>query len=168
MTLSAEILARIKIDQTGSNDFGGPEFEPVLETLIQLTDGTTVNKANLAFVDERTVASGATDTLDLAGVLADAFGSVISAVEIVALMIINKPRMGTPVNTTDLAIGGGANGVFATVMPFVLKPGAVFLLAAGDAAGVKTVTPGTADILTIVNSAGAASKYMIAVLARNA
>lgn len=168
MTVAAEILARLKISQSGSNDFGGPEFTPVLETLIQLTDGTTVGKANIAFVDERTVASAATDSLDLAGVLADAFGQTIAAVEIVALMIINKPRAGTPVNTTDLTIGGGANGVFATAMPFVLKPGAVFLLAASDAAGVKTVTPATADILAIVNSSGAAAKYQIAVLARTA
>lgn len=166
MTVTAEILARLKISQTGSNDFGGPEFTPVIETLIQLTDGVTVNKANIAFVDERTLTTGATDSLDLAGVLADAFGASIAAVEIVALMIINKPRIGTPVNTTDLTIGGGTNGVFATAMPFVLKPGAVFLLAAGDAAGVKTVTAGTADILTIVNGSGASAKYQIAVLAR--
>src|SRR5688572_16006407 len=119
MTLTAEILARLKISQTGSNDFGGPEFKPVLEMLIQLTDGTTVNKADIAYVDERTVATGATDSLDLAGVLSDAFGATVAAAEIVALMIINKPRIGTPVNTTDLTIGGGANGVFASAMPFV-------------------------------------------------
>jgi hypothetical protein len=165
--ITAEILARLKISQTGSNDFGGPQFTPVLETLIQLTDGVTVNKADLAFVDERTVATGATDSLDLAGVLADAFGTTIAAAEIVALMIINKPRAGTPVNTTDLTIGGGTNGVFVTAMPFVLKPGAVFLLAAGDAAGVKTVTAATADVLTIVNSSGASNKYQIAILARS-
>lgn len=166
MTVTAEILARLKINQTGSNDFGGPEFKPVLETLIQLTDGVAANQANIAFVDERTLTTGATDSLDLAGVLADAYGATITAAEIVALMIINKPRAGTPVNTTDLTIGGGSNGVFASAMPFVLKPGAVLLLAAGDAAGIKTVTAGTADILTIVNGSGASAKYQIAVLAR--
>jgi hypothetical protein len=168
MTLTAEILARLKISQVGSNDFGGPDFEPVIESLIQLTDGVTIGKANIAFVDERTLATAATDSLDLAGVLADAFGATVAAVELVALMVVNKPRAGTPLNTTDLTIGGGTNGVFATAMPFILKPGAVFLLAAGDAAGIKTVTPATADILTIVNSAGASNKYQIAVLARNA
>jgi hypothetical protein len=167
MTVTAEIYARLKIGQTGSNDFGGPEFKPVIETLIQLTDGVAANQANIAFADERTVATGATDSLDLAGVLADAFGTTIAAAEIVAVMIINKPRVGSPVNTTDLTVGGGSNGVFATAMPFVLKPGAVFLLAAGDAAGVKTVAAGTADILTIVNSSGASAKYQIAVLARS-
>jgi len=166
--INAEILARLKITQTGANDFGGPNFSPVLEAMIQLTDGTTVNKANIAFVDERTVASGATDSLDLAGVLTDAFGAIVASAEIVALMIINKPRIGTPANTTDLTIGGGTNGVFATAMPFVLKPGAVLLLAAGDAAGIKTVTAATADLLAVINSAGAAAKYQIAILARNA
>lgn len=168
MTVTAEILARLKINQTGSNDFGGPNFQPVLETLIQLTDGVAAGQANLAFVGERTVATGATDSIDLAGVLTDAFGATITAAEIVALMIINKPRAGSPVNTTDLTIGGGSNGVFATAMPFVLKPGAVFLLAASDAAGVKSVTAGTADILTVVNGSGASAKYQLAILARNA
>ena len=167
MAITAEILARVKITQTGANDFGGPEFDPVIETLIQLTDGTTANKANLAFVDQRTVATGATDSIDLAGVLTDAFGATITAAELVAVLIINKPRTGA-VNTTDLTIGGGTNGVITDALGFVLKPGAVFLLAAGDAAGVKTVTAGTADILTIVNSAGAAATYQIAILARNA
>lgn len=168
MTVAAEILARLKINQTGSNDFGGPNFQPVLELLIQLTDGVAAGQANLAFVDERTVAGAATDSLDLAGVLTDAFGATIAAAEIVALMVINKPRAGSPVNTTDLTIGGGTNGVFATAMPFVLKPGSVLLLAASDAAGVKGVTAGTADILTIVNSSGASAKYQLAILARNA
>jgi hypothetical protein len=168
MTMTAEILARLKIVQSGSNDFGGPNFTPVVETLINLTDGVAANQANLAFVDERTLATGATDSIDLAGVLTDAFGATIAAAEIVALMIINKPRAGTPANTTDLTIGGGSNGVFASAMPFVLKPGAVLLLAAGDAAGVKTVTAGTADILTVVNSSGASAKYQLAILARNA
>lgn len=168
MTLTAEITARMKIAQTGGNDFGGPEFKPVIEALLQLADGTTADKANIAFVDERTVASNTTEGLDLAGVLSDAFGSTIAAAEIVALMIVNRPRSGSPANTTDLTVGGGTNGVFASAMPFVLKPGAFMLLAAGDAAGLKTVTPGTADILTVANSTGAAAKYQIAILARNA
>lgn len=168
MTVTAELYARLKINQTGSNDFGGPSFQPVIETLIQLTDGVAANQANIAFADERTLASGATDSIDLAGVLTDAFGATIAAAEIVAILIINKPRAGSPVNTTDLTIGGGTNGVFATAFPLVLKPGAVLLAGAGDAAGIKIVTPGTADILTIINSAGAAAKYQIAVLARNA
>lgn len=167
MTVTAEILARLKIVQTGANDFGGPSFSPVLETLIQLTDGVAAGQANIAFVDERTVATGATDSIDLAGVLTDAFGATITAAEIVALMIINKPRAGTPVNTTALTIGGGTNGVFASAMPFVLEPGAVFLLAASDADGVKAVTAGTADILTVVNASGASAKYQIAILARS-
>lgn len=168
MTVTAEILARIKVSQTGSNDFGGPDFEPVLESIIQLTTGVGAGQANIVFADERTLTTAATDSIDLNGVLIDAFGATIAAIELVALIVINKPRAGTPLNTTDLTIGGGTNGVFTTAMPFVLKPGAVFLLAAGDAAGIKTVTAATADLLQIVNSAGASNKYQIALIARNA
>lgn len=167
MTLNAEILARIKINQTGSNDFGGPEFDAVIETLIQLTDGTTVNKADIAFADERTIASGATDTIDLAGVLTNAFGATITAAELVAVLIINKPRAGTPVNTTAITVGGGTNPVFANAFP-ALQPGAVLLIAAGDAAGIGAVVASTGDILRVVNGSGASAKYQIAILARSA
>ena len=49
-----------------------------------------------------------------------------------------------------------------------IKPGGIFMLIAGDLAGIGTVTAGTGDILRIANSSGGTAKYQIAILARSA
>lgn len=174
MALTSEIALRINARQTGSNDFGGPDFHPQIEAILQLANGTLGNQADILFVDERTVASASNDDLDLAGALSNAFGAVITAAEIVAIVVINKPKAATAAaNTTNLTIGGGTNpvvgylgGTTPTVGP--IRPGGVFLLASPDVAGIAQVTAATADILRIANSAGAAATYQVLVLARSA
>ena len=59
---------------------------------ISLTDGTGANNGDILFMDQRTVATGANDDIDLAGSLSDAFGTTVAAAELVALFIINAPR----------------------------------------------------------------------------
>ena len=164
MSLEATITATLRATQTGSNDFGGPSFTPRVEKSVTFSD------ADILWVDERTVATGANDDVDLAGVLTDAFGATITAAELVAVMIINGPKTGSA-NTTNLTIGAGSNpfvgflgGTSPTIGP--LKPGAVFMLASNDAAGIGTVTASTADILRITNSSGASATYQIAILGR--
>lgn len=173
MALTADILLRLTASQTGGNDFGGPNFNPKMEKALALTDGTTANKADIAFFDERTVATGADDDIDLAGVLSDAFGSTITMAEVVAIFIINAPKSGAPANTTDLTIGGSSapflgflSGTTPTVGP--IKPGGFFMIGAGDAAGIGTVTATTADILRVTNSSGASATYQIGIIARSA
>lgn len=173
MPLTSEIALRIRSNQTGSSDFGGPNFMPDFDAIIQLTNGTGANQADILFVDERTVAAASNDDLDLAGVLTSAFGAVIAAAEIVAIAIINKPKTsGSAPNTTNLTIGGGTNpiigwlgGTTPTVGP--IRPSGVFLLASPDAAGIAAVTAATGDILRIANSAGAAATYQVLILARS-
>ena len=174
MGLTAEITARVKARQTGSNDFGGPDFAPAVELLMQLTNGTAAHQADLLYADERTVASATNDDIDLAGVLTSAFGAVITNAELVAVMIVNKPRAdGAAANTTNLTIGVGTNpflgfvgGTTPTIGP--LRPGGVFLIASPDAAGIGTVAAGTGDILRIANSSGAANTYQIVIIGRSA
>ncbi len=168
--MRTEISASIKAVQAGANDFGGPAFAPTVQQTINTLLGTGANQADILFVDERTVASASNDDLDLAGVLANAFGATITAAELVAVMVINAPVGGTA-NTTNLTIGGGSNpvvgflgGTTPTIGP--IRPGGVVLLACADAAGLGAVTAGTGDILRIANSSGAAARYQIAIVAR--
>lgn len=172
MPLSAEILVRLKATQTGANDFGADSFSPTMEKLLQLTDGTTANKADILWMDQRTVSASSNDDIDLAGALSDAFGETVAGAELVALFIINGPRTGAA-NTTDLTIGGGSapltgflGGTTPTIGP--LKPGAFLMLAAGDAAGLGAITATTADTLRVANGSGASATYQIAVVARTA
>lgn len=168
MPLTARLIARLAWTQVGSNDFGGPEFKADMEHDAYYTNGTTAGKADILFADTRTVASGSNDDLDLAGVLANAFGATITAAEVVAIFIKAKAT-----NTTSLTVGGGTNplagwlgGTTPTVGP--IRPGGVFLRAETDAAGICSVTASTGDILRITNGSGAAATYDIAILARTA
>lgn len=172
MALSTNLTLKLTATQSGGNDFGGPAFKPSMSKLVALTDGTTADKADILFLDQRAVATGANDDIDLAGSLSDAFGATITMAEVVAIFLINEPISGSA-NTTNLTIGGGTNpflgflgGTTPTIGP--IKPGGVFMVAAGDAAGVGTVTAGTADILRITNSSGATANYQIAIVARSA
>lgn len=169
---NARILAQITATETGPSDFGGPVFSPTMEVMLNLVEGTLADQANLLWMDERSVASGATDALDLNGVLVNAFGQTISAVELALLFIINAPRNG-PANTTNLTIGGGSNpitgwlgGTTPTFGP--IRPGNFLMFGGGNVGGAGIITPSTGDILSIVNSAGAAATYQIAALLRNA
>jgi hypothetical protein len=171
MPLSATLVAQLRATQTGAEAFGGPSFTPEMEALISLVDGVAAGQGNILYVKERTVGSGANDDLDLAGVLTDAFGSLVAAAEIVALFIINAPKSTTTANTTNLTLGGGTNpvagymgGTTPTIGP--IRPGSFLFMGSRDIAGICAVAAGTADILRIANSAGASATYQIGIIAR--
>lgn len=168
MALSTSIRVALDFSQSGSADFGPPRFQGQVQSLLQLTTGTSVNQADLLYVDERTVASASNDDIDLAGVLVSAFGQTITAVEVVAVLLINAPLdpLGTQ-NTTNLTLGGGSNPVPGIAAGPVGAHGVV-LLADPDAGGLATVTPATGDILRVANSSGAAATYQIAIIGRSA
>ena len=170
--VSAKIKASIEVRQTGAGDFGPPMFTPTIAGVINLTNGTGAAQADILWSDERTIASGGTDDLDLAGILKDAFGVTVATAKIVTILVINAPVSGAA-NTTNLTIGVGSNpvvgwlgGTTPTLGP--IRPGGMFLRAESDAAGICTVTAGTADILRIANSAGAAATYQIVIIGRTA
>jgi hypothetical protein len=172
MALTADITARIDAVQTGPNDFGSQTFRPQAVLQSRITEGTGVGQANIIFADQRTVASASNDDIDLAGVLTDAFGATVTAVELVSLMVINAPISGAA-NTTNLTIGGGSNpvvgflgGTTPTIGP--IGPGGVVMLHCPSAAGLGAVTASTGDILRIANSSGAPATYQMVVIARNA
>lgn len=174
MSLKAELLVKLSATQKGSNDFGGPSFNPLVEYLSQLADGVDAHEADLLFVDERTVNASTNDDIDLAGVLASAFGSTVTFAEIVGILIINKPKNPEEAaNLSNLTVGNEGTNPYAgfvssggTVGP--LPPGAMMLLFNPGAAGLGTVTAGTGDKLRIANGSGGAAKYQIAILGRSA
>lgn len=171
MALTATLTARLEATQTGPNDFSD-SFAPVVSKVLATLDGTTANKADLIFADQRAVSTGANDDIDLAGVLTDAFGVTLTFVELVGILIINAPITGAA-NTTDLTIGLGSNpflgflgGTTPTIGP--IKPGGAFMIFAGDADGIGTVGAGSSDILRIANSSGATANYQIVIIGRSA
>lgn len=167
MALTAELRAKFYAQQSGANDFGGPSFNPTIEKILQFTSGTGANQADILWADQRDIAASSSEDLDLAGVLADAFGATVAAAEVVAILIIAADA-----NTNNVVVGDAAAPVplFAGTNPtHAIKPGGFMFLAAPGAAGLFTVGAGSTDDLKIANSSsGSSVTYQIAILARTA
>lgn len=167
MALTAELRAKITARQTGSNDLGTPVFSPTVEALIQLASGVGANQADIIWTDERTITASSSEDLDLAGVLADAFGATVAAAELVAILVIANAA-----NTNNVVIGDASSPIplFGGTNPtFAIKPGGFFFVAAPNAAGLLTVGAGSTDDLKVANSgSGTSVTYQICVIGRTA
>lgn len=167
-TLNSAVLQLLfSAQQSGNNDLGNPIFAPSLNKKLEFATGTGAGQADLMFTDERTVGASSNDDIDLAGVLADAYGSTITAVEMVALVIVADSA-----NGNSLSIGGGSNpwisSWIATGDGVKVPPNGMFVIAGYDASGLGAVVAATGDILRIANAGGASCKYKIIILARSA
>lgn len=171
MTVAAKLSAIFEATQAGTNDFGGPNFAVTVQDILPFAMGNGAGQANLLFVDERTIASGANDDLDLNGTaLQTVYGQNIAATQLVACLIVNAPRLITaPPNTTNLTIGGGTSpintfmgGTTPTFGP--IRPGGFLFFGCDAVGGMGAIVSGTADILRVANSAGAAATYQVALL----
>ena len=168
-SLTASINLNIVANYRGSNDLGAPSFSLTqsLQPAINLGTGTGSGQADLMFTDTRTLAASATENVDLAGVLADAFGTTLTFVQIKVVKICAATA-----NTNNVVVGGaGANtflGMFgAATHTISVRPQGCFIWVAPKIGA--TVTAATGDILLIANSAGGASvTYDIIVIGTSA
>lgn len=118
-----------------------------------LSSGTGANQADKIFHDQRTLAASATENLDLAGVLTDAFGATITFARIKLILITAAAA-----NTNNVIVGGHGSAAFVNWVSdatdkIIVRPGGAFLLVATDATAYA-VTATTGDMLTVANSAG--------------
>ena len=174
MTVSAKLSAVFEASQLGVHDFAPPNFNVTVQDILQFSMGSGSGQANLLFVDERTLASAANDDLDLNGTaLQTVYGVNIAATTLVAALIINAPKLASAApNTTNLTIGGGTSaittfmgGTTPTFGP--IRPGGFVFFGCDAVGGFGAIVAGTADILRISNSAGAAATYQIGLLLRS-
>jgi len=166
MALSVVLKAGVRGTQTNALDLGTVALPIDVQASITLDNGTGANQADKVFTDTRTVTTGATDSIDLAGSLTDAFGATITLARVKAILV--KAASG---NTTDLSVARpAANGAVlssAASDAIVVKPGGVFFWAAPDATAIP-VTAGTGDLLSIINAAGASANYDIVIVGASA
>lgn len=166
MPVTAIISAAVSVTQTGAPDGGSSRaVQAVGRSALSVANGTANGQADLAFVDERTLASGATEDLDLAGALSSVFGATLTFVEVMTVLVESDEA-----NTTNITIGGASSNGFTawfggSTQTETVKPGGAILH--HDPAG-WTVTAGTGDLLKIANASGASAKYRIAILGRSA
>lgn len=166
MSLATNLRARIKAEQAGVLDLGTLLADVDESFSADLASGTSASQADLIWSDTRTLTASATENLDLAGVLADAFGATLTFVKIKAILI--KAAAG---NTNNVVIGNGSNpflGPFgAAAHTLAVPPGgcvALFAPVSGWA-----VTAATADILKVANSSsGSSVTYDITIVGTSA
>lgn len=168
MTVTATFYAGAKVRHTSAGDLGTPlvDIDTGRKT-VEFTNGTTAGKADLVFRDTRQLAGNASESLDLAGSLLDAFGATITFAKIVGIHIKAHDD-----NVADIVVGNAASNAFvgpfgAATHTMAVKPGGTLTLTAPK--GGWAVTAGTADLLKVLNgSAGSAANYDIVLLGTSA
>lgn len=160
---SARLSMGFVSTQTNALDVTSGTALTNINNVWNFADGTGANQAKAVFTDTRTLSASATEDLDLAGVLTDAFGTTVAADRLKAIMITAASG-----NTNDVQVTRPAsNGVplfMAASDGIALTPGAGFMAVFPDANGIN-VTAGTGDLLTITNSAGSTGvTYTVAIL----
>lgn len=134
-----------------------------------LASGTGAGLADLRFTDTRTLSASATEDLDLAGVLTDAFGATLTFARVKGLFI-----SAAATNSNNVIVGAASSNAWASLLnatgTITLRPGASLALIAGAAdATTYAVTAGTGDLLKVANSAGGSSvSYDIVIIGASA
>lgn len=165
-TLSSEIKVSCGWIQKEALELSTVVDSARLELVRSLAYGGGADQASVVWHDERTVAGGGNDDLDLAGGLTNSiFGSSVatSFARVRAILIVNTADSPGGV----LRVGGGSNP-FAT--PFAggggsqVEVGADSALLLSNKKDGWTVTPGTGDILRIHNPGATPIAYRIVIL----
>lgn len=158
MTLSSKVALRVTSNLSSALDLVTAQANLSKSYSAELDTGTAAGQADKVFSDTRTLAASATENLDLAGSLVDAFGATITFAKIKAIVV-----KAADANTNNVVVGGDVTntffGIFADETDALsLRPGACFALFCGeaDAAGYPVVAA-TGDLLKITNSAGGTS-----------
>ena len=172
MALSARLQVQLAATLTKVMDVGSghdaKDQLPPFEKIFSVTNGTGAGQGDMLWHDQRTLAASATENLDLAGSLADAFGTTQTFVRVNLIIVYAAEG-----NTNDVQVQrGSSNGVplfMAASDGVQLSPGMIFVLGGGKEATDFVVTAGTGDILTITNSAGSTSvTYDVLILGASA
>ncbi|MGW6455027.1 hypothetical protein ACWF94_03730 [Streptomyces sp. NPDC055078] len=169
MPVTTDLGISASVYQSRALDLAVSEDRLAFRRAVHLTDGTGAGKADKVFHDRRTLAASATEDLDLAGVLLDAFGAAITFVRIKGLFV-----SAAAANTNSVVVGNASATAWASLLgatgTVTLRPGATVGVMAGAADAVGyAVTAGTGDLLKVANSAaGTAVTYDIVIVGSSA
>lgn len=163
------LTSRVTVELTGllttTLDFTTPSSPVDIRQQVDLATGTGAGQADKIWTDQRTLTASSTEDLDLVGVLTDAFGGTISLARVKAILV-----RAAAANTNNVIVGGASATQWAALLgttgTVTLRPGALFVAAAGSADATGYVTAaGVTDLLKIANSSsGSSVTYDIAVI----
>lgn len=163
-SLAMQITVRLAWNNSSPLDLSTPIDAGSLDLTDNLATGTGNDQSDLIWHDERTLASGASDSLDLNALTKTLFGSTITTVfvKIKGIVIHNKSTTAGE----KFTVGNGTNPF---VGPFggtgahtqFVEPDGVYLQTNPRAGW--TVTNATADVLKILNAGAGSNIYDIAI-----
>src|SRR5688572_1163541 len=116
MALSTDLNVRLAATLTNALDLSTPTDALVETARLIYTDGAGANQVNMSWHDQRTLAASASENLDLAGSLTNAFGTTQTFARIKLVMVkaasantnnVNVIREGTNGVPLFLALGDG-------------------------------------------------------------
>lgn len=168
MALTSRFRLEVLAQLTGVAEFGAtPTADLPVRKETVLTSGTGTGQADKIWYDKgRNISASATDSLDLAGGLTDAFGAALTFAKLKGIAVFAADTNGGNINLTRPA----SNGVplfsaAGDAMPIV--PGGWAVWVAPNAGGI-TVTAGTGDLIDLVNSVASQVTYDIVLLGTSA
>lgn len=166
MPLDTKFRSQIIASYTSALDLATVAAPLNVDKTIRMATGVAAGQADRIFHDQRTLAASATENLDLAGSLVDAFGATITFVKLKGIYVF---AAATNVNNVNV-IRETTNGVplfLALSDGIPVGPGGEFRWV-NPQNGV-TVTPGTGDLLTFTNSgAGTSVTYDVVLIGTSA
>jgi hypothetical protein len=162
MPISVSMRLYIEATQSAGLDGGVVAAPYKIDTgLLRLLNGIGYDQADLVFFDSRTL-GGSSETLDLVGGFADAFGTTVSPAKIKAVIIANRSQ--TLTLTAKAASSNGWTGLFggstdaANIGKASSQAYGYFVWFAPQ--GVA-ITAGTGDSITIGGTAGQTYDIMV-------
>lgn len=162
MLASLKVTTSIVGQVTNALDLATPEVSLSKSYVQNYADGTAIDQAQKVFSDTRSLSSSASESLDLAGGLADPLGGNITFTAIKEIII-----KAAAANTGNLRVGkvisNGFAGPFdqtAGSLGVTIPPGGILHLRNASAAG-WAVTAGTGDLLSVENLVAAGQSYDI-------
>lgn len=158
MPLDTNCVVQIGAKYAGPVTIGSLALTIGQSYTVATSTGAGAGQASIFYAGTRTLASGATESLDLNGAtLIDALGAPVTIAALKGIVLVAATA-----NTTTLTIGNVANGIAsvfgAATQSLTLQPGEILAKLTPSAAGYPIVA-GTADLLKIANAAGAPATY---------
>ena len=167
MSLTTQLTAQIAAELTQTVGLVNAVLSIKGETVTSLASGTGSSQADKVYQGQRTILASQSEDLDLAGVLTDIFGAVLTFVKVKAIYI--KAASG---NSNNVVVGAASATQFvagfgANTHTWAIPPGG-FMFVSAPVAG-WTVGAGSTDLLKIANSgAGTSVTYDIVVVGTSA
>lgn len=163
MAASVTSQVNLQVSAQYSNTVGLQDVVAPLSLMktVALANGVGAQQADKVFSAQYSIATGATQSIDVVGSLTDAMGVAFTPARIKALYIGSAAA-----NTTNLTLFGDAASVpflNTAATTITLRPGGAILLCNPDATAFA-VTATTADIIKIVNAAGATAVVDVVII----